>query len=133
MTTMTDTSIDPAEAWTTYRHDHLDDLSDRQLVAWAGRHVAVPREAPADSFVLHAPLELAARAALLPFVTPAGRDLARVRLLTLAGAFERSGPAYVPPPSGPAFDRPDEAATALVAAMERGELDDVDAAASWIG
>src|SRR5690349_12065372 len=55
----------------TYDRLGLDQLSDVQLAAHAAATIRVPRAAPADSFVLHAPLELIARAALLPRVRPA--------------------------------------------------------------
>jgi hypothetical protein len=132
MTTMTDTPFDPADAWTVYRDGHLDELSDHQLVGWSARHLAVPREAAADSFILHAPLELAARAALLPFVEPAARDLARVRLLTLTAGFDRWGPPVGDPPATE-YASIDDATTRLVASLTNGELDDVDAAAAWLG
>src|ERR1043165_2338865 len=44
--------------------------SDLRLVEGVADVLATPREDPADSFVLHAPLELVARTALLPFVAP---------------------------------------------------------------
>ena len=51
----------------------IDDLSDAELIAAVASVVRTPRADPADSFVLHAPLELAARAALLPRVAPGER------------------------------------------------------------
>jgi hypothetical protein len=75
------------------------DPSDATLVDTAAATLAVPRSAPADSFVLHAPLELLARAALLPMVEPAGRGSARDRVRALAAAFDTWGPG-VPSPEG---------------------------------
>src|SRR5215207_9132270 len=66
----------------------LDELSDADLLEAAAETLAVPRAAPADSFVLHAPLELMARGGLLPLVRPADRDGARQRLHELATAYE---------------------------------------------
>ncbi len=54
----------------------IDDLSDAELVAAVAAVVRTPRADPADSFVLHAPLELAARTALLPRVSPGSRAAA---------------------------------------------------------
>ena len=62
-----------------------------RLLAWAASVVGVPKVAPADSFVLHAPLELLARAALLPRVGPGSRALARERLVALVDAYGRAG------------------------------------------
>lgn len=131
MTILTDVAFDPSDAWTAYRDGHLEELSDQQLVSWSARHLAVPREAAADSFILHAPLELAARAALLPFVRPAARELARVRLVTLTAGFHRWGPPVDPPAA--TFDSIDAASASLVDAMAAGELDDIDTAASFLG
>jgi hypothetical protein len=106
--------------------------SDQELVAWAAERVSVPREAVADSFVLHAPLELAARAALLPFVAPAARHRARQRLVVLADGFEQWGPP-IPPHAVADFGSLDDATVRFVEALRRGELDDIDVAASWLG
>ena len=57
----------------------IDDLSDAELIAAVASVVRNPRADPADSFVLHAPLELVARAALLPRVAPGERSKARGR------------------------------------------------------
>ena len=67
----------------------LGDLADAELVSLAARHLGVPRRDPADSFVLHAPLELMARAALLRHVDPAARERARQRLVWVAASFDR--------------------------------------------
>lgn len=115
------------------------DCPDGALLDAVVEVVAVPRAAPADSFVLHAPLEVLARAALLPLVAPAGRPAARARLVEIADRYEATGPP-VDPPVGPPLGRPVDllpdrrdpavAATALVAAIRAGELDEVDRAAA---
>lgn len=108
----------------------MDD--DRQLIASAGERIAVPRAAPADSFVLHAPLELLARAGLLPHVRPADRDAARDRIGELATKYEAAGdPIDVPAPIEAASV--EDAVSRLVDAIHAGELDDVDRYASWVG
>lgn len=110
----------------------LSGLSDARLIGMVGDVLATPRRDPADSFVLHAPLELAARAALLPWVDAARRDHARLRLVALAAEYD----AFGPPPPEPfpvEFDAPATAATYLAEAIDRGELDDVDRAATWLG
>jgi hypothetical protein len=106
--------------------------SDARLVADVGEVLAVPRSDPADSFVLHAPLELVARAALLPFVQPSMRDRARAQITAIATEFEESGPP-VPEPAADGFDSLEAGAARLVATIERGELDDIDQVARWLG
>ncbi len=108
------------------------DTSDARLVADVGELLAVPREDPADSFVLHAPLELVAAAALLPFVTPARRDQAREHISAIASEFEAFGPP-VAEPANAGYDSVPVAAGHLVAALDRGELDDIDHVARWLG
>jgi hypothetical protein len=106
--------------------------SDIRLVAEVGQVLAIPRAEPADSFVLHAPLELVARAALLPFVAPAQREQARRQISNVAEEFEDFGPP-VSEPAADGFDSVEDAATRLLAAIGWGELDDVDHAARWLG
>ena len=110
----------------------LDADADTQLVDAVGRGLRVPRSDPADSFVLHAPLELTARTALLPYVRPEHRGTARAWLVALAREFQASGPpANDPDPSE--YDSIRHAATRLVAAIDAGDLDEVDPAARWLG
>jgi hypothetical protein len=109
-----------------------DPTSDAALVARVGAVLATPRRDPADSFVLHAPLELAARAALLPYVRPAARERARARLAAMVAEFEAFGPP-VHDPAPVAFDSLASAATRLDGAIAAGDLDEVDATAAWLG
>ncbi len=103
--------------------DRLALLSDGDLVEVAAAHLARPRRDPADSFVLHAPLELMARSALLRLVEPAGRDDARRRIAWLVATYDQGPPAELPPPTdGPAPE--------LAAAIAAGDLDGIDRAAS---
>ena len=110
----------------------LERVSDARLVAEVGAVLGTPRRNPADSFVLHAPLELAARAALLPYVRPVQRERARLRLVALAAGFEAFGPPVDTAENG-SFDSVATAASRLRAALARGELDDIDVAARWLG
>jgi hypothetical protein len=109
-----------------------EDLSDAQLVAAVADELRRPRIDPADSFVLHAPLELASRAALLPRVAPAGRAEARRRLVELASGYEAAG-APVPDPPSRDFTATPDAARRLREAIDAGDLDEVDAVARWLG
>jgi hypothetical protein len=106
--------------------------SDAQLLAAASETLSTPRAEIADSFVLHAPLELAARAALLPFVRPEARAGARLRVVELAEGFEAFGPpiaSRVPVE----FADVEDAARRFVAAHAAGDLDGVDDAAEFLG
>jgi len=112
----------------------LGELSDAQLAAETAEKVARPRRDPADSFVLHAPLELTARASLLPYVRPDRRDVARARLFELGRRFQGWGPAAaLPTVDDRAYTDAAAAADALVRAVAQGDPDGVDAPASWLG
>jgi len=109
-----------------------DDESDAALVHRTAEVIARPRLEPADSFVLHAPLELLARTALLPHVSPVHRVAARERIAEIGTTYAAFGDAVDPPSRvDPPCTR--TAAARLVAAIARGELDDVDALADWLG
>jgi hypothetical protein len=117
---------DITEAWS---RRGLDQLSDAELVEAAAERLAVPRVEPADSFVLHAPLELMARAGLLAHVDPASREDARRRIAWLAATYVAAGPG-VDDPIAPAHERDPGADVAwLAAAVDAGDLDAVDRAA----
>jgi hypothetical protein len=106
--------------------------SDLRLVEEVADVLATPREDPADSFVLHAPLELMARTALLPFVAPEHRATARDQIVAIGTDFKAFGPPVAPPPA----DEHDSLAAGvagLVAAIESGDLPAVDTAARWVG
>jgi hypothetical protein len=106
--------------------------SDSRLLEWAAGIVGVPKEDPADSFVLHAPLELMARAALLPRVTVGERDHARARIVWMALKYQEAG-ASVRPPSRMLPTSAEGAVNALVKAIEASDLDETDRYATWLG
>lgn len=110
----------------------LDMSSDAALVDSVGSVLAMPRDDPADSFVLHSALELCARSALLPYVAIGRRDEARQRLVDLSTGFESFGTA-VNEPAEVEHDSLEVGADRLIAALGRGELDDVDAHSRWLG
>jgi hypothetical protein len=132
MPTMTRGTTD-ADSILRRAHDlRLDERSDAELLAWAAAAVADPRRDPADSFVLHAPLELLARAALLPFVAPERRARARLRVVALVDAYEAWAPApFVAAAAGSVPD-PAAAAAALAGALVTGDLDAADVAARGV-
>lgn len=115
--------------------DGLGDLPDRRLVDTVAAVVGVPRAEVREglhSFVLHAPLELLARAALLPWIDPSARVAARRRIVALAVAYEAAGPPVDPP--RPA-DHPSThvAMATLRDAVAAGDPETADAAAAWLG
>jgi len=84
--------IEPADLREEYSGRGLGDWSDARLTAAVAGIVSIPRRDPPTSFVLHAPLELTARAALLPRVAPQEREPARLHVLAVASQYEASGP-----------------------------------------
>jgi hypothetical protein len=106
--------------------------TDTKLLEWAGRWIGVPKENPADSFILHAPLELMARATLLAMLPPSDRAAARERLVWLVATYQDAGQPVTPPLSvAPASV--EDAAAVLLKAIEASDLDEVDRCASWLG
>ncbi len=108
------------------------------LVATARRAetvIAVPKAAPADSFVLHAPLELLARVGLVPLVHPQRRAEAIAMIDRLRDEYERAGdPIEMPAPV--TIDDIDDiadlatAARRLADALRAGDVDEVDQVAA---
>ena len=124
--------IAPDDVEDAYRRRHLFTWSDRRLSAAVADVLATPKVAPADSFVLHAPLELLARTGLLSYIRPGARDGARRRLVELAAKYEAAGEPVAPPAPVALTDR-EALARALVAAITAGELDDADRFATALG
>lgn len=117
------TDLDVLDA---YDRAGAPDWSDDTLIAFVGTTIARPKVAPADSFILHAPLEVLARSLLLRRVAPADRDEARRRLFQVATTYAGAGE-ELRDANGRHLDlAPTELAARLVAALEAGELDDVD-------
>ncbi|HZR80453.1 MAG TPA: hypothetical protein VFD92_05075 [Candidatus Binatia bacterium] len=105
--------------------------SDAALCDAVADRIARPKIAEADSFVLHAPLELLARCALLPLVAPGERERARRRLARLGEAYDAWGPAIDDPLPRP-WPTAEAAAADLVRAIDAGDLEAADAAAAWL-
>ena len=126
---MTDTVTDADLIHRTYAELGGDHASDADLIARVAERVQVPREGHADSFILHAPLEVLARAALLPWVAPEGRAVARLRLVAVATQFEAQ-PAMGAPAANVSEMSPTAAAAELVAALSIADLEATDHAAT---
>ena len=82
--------FDPAAIHDHYARHHLDGLSDEALFELAAQVVSGPKKVAADSFRLHAPLELLARHALLGYVDPSRRAEAREQIVWVAAAYAHS-------------------------------------------
>lgn len=88
--------------------------------------IAVPKAAPPDSFVLHAPLELLARVGLVPLVEPSRRDDAIGMIEWLAEEYTAAGdPVDLPGGAVSSTDVAGDAAL-LALAIERGDVEEVD-------
>jgi hypothetical protein len=93
------------------------------LLTTPADELSVPKADPADSFVLHAPLEVMARVGLLPFVDPARRDDALAMIDALGRQYADAG-AQVPEPAAVEVGDPAAAAAALLAALRDGDLEE---------
>jgi hypothetical protein len=100
--------------------DDVDTLSDRDLVAHVMDALVSPPVAPADSFVLHAPLELMARAELLAAVAPSRREIARRRIADIAVEWADRSPHATMPSAPPSSSLPE--------AIAAGDLEEADRA-----
>ena len=104
--------------------------SDAEVISSVAEAISVPRAIPADSFVLHAPLELMARGALLPWVAPEHRDAALRNIASLATDYAAFSdgigtPRIVEFPSCAA------AVHAFARAIRDNDLDTTDSVAVW--
>lgn len=111
---------DIAGAWTTRG---LDRISDGELLRATCRRLSIPRSGEATSFTLHAPLELMARAQLLPLVSARWRESARQRIAHIAATWSST--------DGPAETSDDTASDvpplrALTEAIRQGDPGTVD-------
>lgn len=110
-----------------------EDLSDLERIRQVSSVVARPRVGQPNSFVLHAPLELTARASLLALARPGMRAAIRDRIASIADEYESFGPARPEPseasPSTASRSRSGTAATpeALLQAVVEGDPDRAEA------
>jgi hypothetical protein len=105
--------------------DWLADLSDAALVRAVAQAIARPKRHRASSFIIHAPLELLARADLLPFAPPDARTAIRLRIAAIAALYAEGD--EIPWPTA-RFDSPDHAHRTLMSALAIGDADLADAA-----
>lgn len=100
--------------------DQPETLSDRDMAAHVLTTLTSPPAAPADSFVLHAPLELMARAELLASVEPGQRQAVRRRMVDIAVEWTNRTPHVPAPSTRPSLPLPD--------AIAAGDIDEADRA-----
>lgn len=113
----------PGDEWAK---SSISAWSDAVLIDAVAAAVAPPKRDADTSFLTHAPLELAARAALLPMVAPAARDRARRRIAAIAARYQVEGEEI----EGKArsYSNAGAAVGALIAAMLEGDAEEADAA-----
>ena len=122
--------IDPGELKHEYHRRGLDRLADFDLLAAAVDVVRIPRNRM-TSFTLHAPLEILARYALLPHVSPEYRELARLQFIAVAALIQTI-------PAADAIARrtdpgsEDEAWRDLVGAINAGNVEEAEFLADWL-
>ncbi len=80
-----------------YERRSMEAWSDCTLGSAVSDVIQRSRSGKSDSFVLHAPLETAARSALLAHVSPEVRRIARLRMVSIASRYEAFGPAAPAP------------------------------------
>ncbi len=102
-------------------------LSDTQLIEACTDAISKPKaDRAGNSFVLHAPLELLARAALLPMVEAAAREPTRRRVAEIAARYAHAGEEVEVEPQH--FASVDAAVNALRSAVADGNQATADAA-----
>lgn len=100
-----------------------------QMISLAAAELSVPKAAPADSFVLHAPLELMARVQLLSYIPVHLRGAAVDRIEWLRTEYAAAGEPVATPSD---VDGPPDPA-ALLQAIAAGDQAAADAmAAAWL-
>ncbi len=123
--------LDPDDIAAAYAQRGLETLPDAELVDAAAAVIGRPKEAEPNSFVLHAPLELLARAALLVHVSPAVRPDVRLRIAWLAATYDAAGPGITVVPVE--FRTESAAVDALGDAIGAGDIAGAGAIGSWLG
>lgn len=105
-------------------------LSDAALLEAVALAITPPKAEADSSFLTHAPLELAARAALLPMVEPSARDAVRRRIAAIASLYHRAGDEVEEQERD--FGTPARAIDAVRNAVEERDLETLDAALTYL-
>ena len=106
------------------------EVSDRALVDAVAEAITPPKVGASSSFVLHAPMELMARARLMSLAPPSARPEGRRRIAEIATQYARSGPEIEP--TRRAYAGETAALAALTAAIPAGDVDEADGALVWL-
>jgi hypothetical protein len=122
------TAPDAEEVWA---RSPLSGRSDAELVSAAVEAIAAPKRRAESSFVIHAPLELLARASLLSFVEPTARQSVRRRIAAIASQYAQAGE-EIGEAAPLAFADPAAAMRALMAALPAGDSRTADGAISFL-
>ena len=101
------------------------------LIAEAAATLSSPSQEPADSFALHAPLELMARVGLLAHVGTQTRAAAHDRIVDLSEKYRRIA-SVASPAAEVGFDSCAQGAEVLARALQRGDLVTVDQVTGWL-
>ena len=116
---MHDGDATPGDHLFTSHHEHP---TDSGLLSDVAQALSSVNREPPDSFVLHAPLELMARAELLPQVSPPAREQARRRIADIATAWSSTDT----PTRFSQGEVLDDPLDALSAALAEGDIDAAD-------
>ena len=108
----------------------VSSLSDAALVDAVAAAITPPKRDADTSFLTHAPLELAARAALLPMVAPDARDKVRRRIAAIAAQYAREGDEIDETVRD--FGDARAALAALKSAIRAGDVETTDAALVYL-
>lgn len=124
--------IPPSDICKAYKDRNLARLSDAELFSNIVDILHYPRY-KIDSFILHAPLELISRFALLNFLPPNRRELARLQMIALGACYEsKEGEVRsLSPPKN--ITSPNQIFEILYKAVSEGDIDMADSAGAWIG
>ncbi|MFN0025365.1 MAG: hypothetical protein ACKVS5_15855 [Parvularculaceae bacterium] len=124
------TLADAPEADVEWSSSGLSRLGDAALAGAVAAAITAPKRDADTSFLTHAPLELAARAALLPMIAPAARDHARRRIASIAAQYARAGDEIDEPSLE--FANAMQASDALSSAIGSGDPEIADAALVYL-
>lgn len=115
----------PNDGWES---SSLAQSSDRQLIEAVAATISPPKATASSSFILHAPLELLARATLLHHIPAAAKPAARRRIAEIAARYAQAGDEV----STPALTFANQAAAvpALRNALRDADVENAHAAAT---
>lgn len=118
--------VPPDRVGEVYRERRLAELSDREFFRQCITLLSEPKCLVADSFTLHAPLEVMARYRLLRLVAAEDHELGRMQMLAIAAKYQASGES-IPHAASTLSLSPDEAEAELRKAVSEGDLERTDA------